>query len=197
MGEDNHRADLARRIPGVEVFAVNFVIPWPDTSQVNLSALPTALPVLNALVDFLLDLRIDQAFDIGELDTALLSAMKLLPEVLVALLGIGLGGVNPLLGNSSESAPSEFVGENLLGLSVNTTPDRLQLLVVREEMEVSANDIGDLLGLAKRVSERDGKTVLRDVSDGSTSLLVTPDGPSRIDPTSVRSIAILGNQLRD
>ena len=197
MGEDNHRADLARRIPGVEVFAVNFVVPWPDTSQVNLSALPTALPVLNALVDFLLDLRIDQAFDIGELDTALLSAMKLLPEVLVALLGIGLGGVNPLLGNSSESAPSEFVGENLLGLSVNTTPDRLQLLVVREEMEVSANDIGDLLGLAKRVSERDSETVLRDVSDGSTSLLVTPDGPSRIDPTSVRSIAILGNQLRD
>ena len=163
----------------------------------NLSPLPTALPVLNALVDFLLDLRVDQAFDIDELDTALLSAMKLLPEVLVALLGIGLGGVNPLLGNSSESAPSEFVGENLLGLSVNTTPDRLQLLVVREEMEVSANDIGDLLGLAKRVSERDSETVLRDVSDGSTSLLVTPDGPSRIDPTSVRSIAILGNQLRD
>ena len=195
MGEDNHRADLARRIPGVEVFAVNFVVPWPDTSQVNLSALPTALPVLNALVDFLLDLRIDQAFDIGELDTTLLSAMKLLPEVLVALLGIGLGGVNPLLGNSSESTPSEFVGENLLGLSVNATPDRLQLLVVREEMEVSANDIGDLVGLAKRVSERDGKTVLRDVSDGSTSLLVTPDGPSRIDPTSVRSIATLGNQL--
>ena len=197
MGEDNHRADLARRIPGVEVFAVNFVVPWPDTSQVNLSALPTALPVLNALVDFLLDLRIDQAFDIGELDTALLSAMKLLPEVLVALLGIGLGGVNPLLGNSSESAPSEFVGENLLGLSVNATPGRLQLLVVREEMKVSANDIGDLLGLAKRVSERDSETVLRDVSDGSASLLVTPDGPSRIDPTSVRSIAILGNQLRD
>ena len=195
MGEDNHRADLARRIPGVEVFAVNFVVPWPDTSQVNLSALPTALPVLNALVDFLLDLRIDQAFDIGELDTALLSAMKLLPEVLVALLGIGLGGVNPLLGNSSESAPSEFVGENLLGLSVNATPGRLQLLVVREEMEVSANDIGDLLGLAKRVSERDGETILRDVSGGSTSLLVTPDGPSGIDPTSVRSIAILGNQL--
>ena len=62
-------------------------------------------------------------------------------------------------------------------------------------MEVSANDIGDLLGLAKRVSERDGETVLRDVSDGSTSLLVTPDGPSGIDPTSVRSIAMLGNQL--
>ena len=119
MGEDNHRADLARRIPGVEVFAVNFVIPWPDTSQVNLSALPTALPVLNALVDFLLDLRIDQAFDIGELDTALLSAMKLLPEVLVALLGIGLGGVNPLLGNSSESAPSEFLAR-IFSVSAST-----------------------------------------------------------------------------
>ena len=62
-------------------------------------------------------------------------------------------------------------------------------------MEVSANDIGDLLGLAKRVSERDGETVLRDVSDGSTSLLVTPDVPRRIDPTSVRNIAIFRNRL--
>ena len=151
-------------------------------------------PVLNMLVDFF-DLRVDQAFNISELDTTLLSAMRILPEVLVTLLGISLGRVNPLLGNSSESALSQFVGENLLGLGINATPDRLQLLVVREEMEVSANDIGDLLGLAKRVSKCDSETGLRDVPDGSTSLLVTSDSPPRIDPTGVHSIAVLGNQL--
>ena len=57
--------------------------------------------------------------------------MKLLPEVLVTLLRIGLGGLNTLLDNSSEGVPSEFIGENLLGLSVDATPDRLQLLDVR------------------------------------------------------------------
>ena len=66
---------------------------------------------------------------------------------------------------------------------------------MREEIEVNVNDIGDLLGLAKRVSECDNKTVLRDVSGGSTSLLVTPDSPGRIDTTSVCSTTILGNQL--
>ena len=62
-------------------------------------------------------------------------------------------------------------------------------------MRVGASDIGDLLGLAERVSERDGESVLRDVSDGSTSLVVTPGGPSGFNPTSVRTIPILGNQL--
>ena len=65
---------------------------------------------------------------------------------------------------------------------------------MREEIEVNVNDIGDLLGLTKGVSECD-KTVLRDISGGSTSLSVTPDGPGRIDTTSVCSTAILGNQL--
>ena len=96
--------------------------------------------------------------------------MKVLPEILVALLRISFGWVNPLLGNGSQRAPSKFISKNLLSLSTNTTPDRLQLLVVREEVEISTNDIGDLLGLAKGVSEHDSKTILRDVSDGNTGL---------------------------
>ena len=31
----------------------------PDTGQVNLSALPTVLPVLNTFVNFLLDLKVN------------------------------------------------------------------------------------------------------------------------------------------
>lgn len=64
-------------------------------------------------------------------------------------------------------------------------------------MEISANDGGNLLGLAERVSECDGETVLGDVSDSGASLGVTPDGPGRVDPTSIRSITVLGNQLRE
>ena len=62
-------------------------------------------------------------------------------------------------------------------------------------MEVDANDIGNLLGLTKRVSESDSKFFFRDVSDSSTGLSVTLDGSDRINPTNVHSIAIPGNQL--
>ena len=110
-------------------------------------------------------------------------------------LGISLGRVNPLLGDASENPPPQFVGKNPLGLGVDATPDRLKALVMREEMKVGRNNIGDLLGLAKRVTKCNGETVLGDGSDSSTSPLVTPDGPGRIDPTSDRSIAIPGNQL--
>ena len=119
--------------------------------------------------------------------------MKPLPEILVTLLRISFCQVNPLLSNSSQKALSKFISENLLSLSINTTLDRLQLLAMREEIEVNTNDIGDLLGLTKRVSEHDSKTVLRGVSDGSTSLSVTPDSSGRINPTSVHSITILGD----
>ena len=119
--------------------------------------------------------------------------MKLLPEILVTLLRISFGQVNPLLGNGGQRAPPKFISENLLSLGINATPDGLQLLAMREEIEVNANDIGDLLGLAKRVSEHNSETVLRDVSDGSTSLSVTPDSSGRINPTSVHSITILGD----
>ena len=118
--------------------------------------------------------------------------MKLLPEILVTLLRISFGQVDPLLGNGSQRAPPKFISENLLNLGINATPDGLQLLAMREEIEVNAN-IGDLLGLAKRVSEHNSETVLRDVSDGSTSLSVTPDSSGRINPTSVHSITILGD----
>ena len=118
--------------------------------------------------------------------------MKLLPEILVTLLRISFGQVNPLLGNGSQRAPPKFISENLLNLGINATPDGLQLLAMREDIEVNAN-IGDLLGLAKRVSEHNSETVLRDVSDGSTSLSVTPDSSGRINPTSVHSITILGD----
>ena len=121
--------------------------------------------------------------------------MKLLPEILVTLLRISFGQVNPLLGNGSQRAPPESISENLLSLGINATPDGLQLLAMREEMEVNANNIGDLLGLTKRVSEHNSETVLRDVSDSSTSLSVTPDSSGRINPTSVHSITILGDQL--
>jgi hypothetical protein len=164
---------------------------------VNLSTLPPAPPILDALVNLLLDLGVDQTFDVGELNTTLFSAVKLLLEVLVTLVGTSLAGVDPLFGDGSESAPSMIAGKNLLSLCVNATPDRLQLHVVGKVVEVSANDGGNLLGLAERVSERDGETVLRDVSDSGASLRVAPDGPGRVDPTSVRSITVLGNQLRE
>ena len=38
---------------------VNFVTLWPDTGQVDLSALPTILSVLNTLINFLLDLTVN------------------------------------------------------------------------------------------------------------------------------------------
>ena len=72
--------------------------------------------------------------------------MKVLPEILVTLLRISFGWVNPLLGNSSQRAPSKFISKNLLSLSINMTPDELQLLVLREEIEVNMNNIRDLLG---------------------------------------------------
>ena len=119
--------------------------------------------------------------------------MKLLPEIFVILLRISFGQVNLLLGNGSQRAPPKFISENLLSLGINVSPDGLQLLAMREEIEVNANNIRDLLGLTKRVSEHNSKTILRDVSDGSTSLLVTLDSSGRINPTSVHSITILGN----
>ena len=79
--------------------------------------------------------------------------------------------------------------------SSNMTPDELQLLVMREEIEANTNNIGDLLWLKKRVSEHGSKTILRDVSDNSTSLSVTLDSLGRINSTSVHNITILGNQL--
>ena len=72
--------------------------------------------------------------------------MKLLPEILIALLGISFSWVNPLLSNGSQRAPSELISKNLLSLSINMTPDELQLLVLREEIEVNMNNIRDLLG---------------------------------------------------
>ena len=85
--------------------------------------------------------------------------------------------------------------KNLLGLGVDAAPDGLQLLIVGEEMKVSTDDSGNLLGFTKMVSKCDGETVLGDVSNGTTSLGVSPDSPGRIDPTSIRSVTILGNQL--
>ena len=91
------------------------------------------------------------------------------------------------------SAPAEFVSEDLISQRQRNT--KQALASCREETKVGTNNIRDLLGLAMRVSERDGETVLRNVSDSSTGLLVTPDSPGRIDPASVRGITVLGNQL--
>jgi len=129
LSEDDHSADLARRVSSVEVFSMNFVIPWPDGGQMNLGTLPTTFPILNSLIDLLLDLGVHQAFDIGKLNTALFSTVDLLPQVPVALLGISLRGVDPLLGDGSERAPPKIVGKNPLCVGIDTTPDRLQSFV--------------------------------------------------------------------
>ena len=65
--------------------------------------LPSRFQPSDTLVDFFLDLEVDRAFNIGELDAALFSAMKLLPDILVVLLRISLGRVNPLLGSECSS----------------------------------------------------------------------------------------------
>ena len=175
---------------------MDFVIPWPDARQMNLGALPATLPVLDTLVDLLLDFVVDQPFDIGKFNAALFSTVNLLPQIFVVLLRIGLGRIDPLLSNSGKSAPAKIVSKNLLRLGADAPPDRLQLLFGREEVKVSANNTGDLPGLAKGISERDGETVLRDVSNSSAGLAVSPNCPGRINPTGVGGIAILGNQLR-
>ena len=108
---------------------MDLVIPRPDSGQVDLGPLPPSPPVLNTRIDLLLDLGVDQALDVSKLDTTLLSSVNLLPLVLILLLRISLSGVNPLLGNGSECAPSEIASKNLLGISINATPDRFQLLV--------------------------------------------------------------------
>ena len=58
---------------------MSIVIPQPDAGQVDLSPLPTTLLALNTFIDPLPDLGLDQAFAIGELDTAPLSVVKRLP----------------------------------------------------------------------------------------------------------------------
>jgi hypothetical protein len=104
-----------------------FVIPRPDAGQVNLGALPAALPILDALINLSLDLKVNQALYIGELDTTLLGTVNLLPQILVALLGVSLSGINPLLGDGGKSAPPEIIGKDPLCLDIDATPDGLQL----------------------------------------------------------------------
>ena len=79
LGVDDHGADPANCIPSAEVLSMNIVIRQPDAGQVDLSSLPTTLLALNTFIDPLPDLGLDQAFAIGELDTAPLSVVKRLP----------------------------------------------------------------------------------------------------------------------
>ena len=130
------------------------------------------------LVNFLLDLRFNQTFNISLLDAAPFDMVKVFSQVLAMFLRISLSQVNPLLGSASENPPPQFVGKNPLSLGIDATTDRLKPLVVREKMKIGGNNIGDLLGLAKRVTKCNGKTILGDGSNSSTSPLVMPvSGP--------------------
>ena len=104
--------------------SMNFVTPQPDAGQVNLSALPTMVLVLNMSIDFLLYLWLEQAWHWWILNTTLFSTVRMLH-------------LNSLTRIFSVSRSMQY--------------QRLWLLVVGEEMKVGANN-GDLLGLVKQVS---------------------------------------------
>lgn len=171
------------------------IVKRPDTRQMDLGPLPLVRPLLTPRLNLLLHILL-HLIHLDHLHTLPLRPMDLSPNRLVLVRRIRLDRVQPLFRDSDDGTPSELFSEEGLGLLVDAAPNGLEVDFGGGEMsEVIPNNTGELSVIAEGVTESDGETILGNVSHGTSSTLITPDRPCRINPRRIRRVTVLCNQL--
>lgn len=173
---------LSLSVPGIEVFPVLRVVPRPQPSQVNLGAFPALPPVFQPDINLLLQLIVWFAVHVDYLDSVPLSSVHLPSYILVILLWLDFGRVEPFLSYSCYSAPPEVLGQHPFGLHVDATPHWLQFLLVLNIMQIRSGHFRYLMLLAQGIAERDGVSIMLTVSDCGTGLGISPYLPEWVEP---------------
>ena len=179
----------------VEVLPMFRVIERPQPGQMYLLPLPLRFPVSQPFIYQLLRALVDLPIDLDDLHALPLRTMNLPPHRLVVLLRLDLRGVKSLFRNSTDGAPSQLMRQNAFTGLTHTRPNRLESLLVLDVMKIRSDDLRRLFGIAQRVSKRDCKLVLFDVTDRRPRFGIPPHGPEWIEPACVRCITVCGDKL--
>lgn len=169
------------------------VIPWHDVRRMDLRSLSTRPPGLDHGVYLLPDALLRCAVQFYNGETGFLCCLDVLPNLLVCR-RIDFGGVENVVLDAHDCAPVEILDEEVLEVAVGAGPDGFELLVLAP-CEKSVDDEWIVFARTEGASPDDAVVTGLSKSYCSMSWRVTPDGEFLFDPSCVRRVAVLRDEV--
>lgn len=166
------------------------VAPRFHISGMHLGTSSIRLPLLDYLVDFLLDLIRRLAIFLDDLAPFLLSGTYVLAHLFV-LLGVDLRGIKDILMDAHDCSPPLILRQQLLHLFVHARPYRL-VSVLFGPLQERVDDLGVQRFLAQGVAPDDAVVVFGwRIAYSGTGGLVTPDLEFVFHPGCIGRVTVL------
>ena len=194
--EDDEADDGTGFVRRVVVLPMLNILPRMDVREVDvLVVLSASEPVLDALVDFLSEIRGDFVahHDVVDFNAFLVGVPNLALDVVVGCCLEGFFEVDALFGGAGEAAPVEAVAEGVGGVAAAEDPEGFHVRFVLDPVEVAGDDFVVLAFVAEGVADGHGVALVRDVADGGAGFVVAPDLEFGLEPGCVGGVAVVGD----